>query len=106
MSAWDSGAPLIIVCIIFVCLSVQLTTHELRPGGTDEPVLEENKQEYIDLMVRWRLDRGVAEQMQSLLKGFIEVREREREREREISASFLSPLHTHTGDAPISPADV
>ena len=54
-------------------MCVQLNTQELREGGTDEPVLEENKRDYIDLMVRWRLDRGVAEQMKSLLKGFVEV---------------------------------
>lgn len=59
-----------VLCLVYV----QLTTHELRPGGADEPVLEENKHDYIELMVRWRLDRGVAEQMQALLKGFVEVR--------------------------------
>ena len=51
----------------------QLTTHELKQGGDDIPVLEDNKHEYIELMVRWRLDRGVHEQNQALLKGFNEV---------------------------------
>ena len=51
----------------------QLTTHELKPGGTDIPVTEANKQEYIQLMIHWRLDRGVAEQLESLKKGFNEV---------------------------------
>lgn len=47
--------------------------HELKEGGADIPVLNENKEEYIDLMLRWRLDRGVAEQTQSFLKGFAEI---------------------------------
>jgi len=51
----------------------QLTTHELKPGGLDTPVTEENKHEYIDLMIKWRLDQGVAMQMESLRKGFSEV---------------------------------
>ena len=37
------------------------------------PVTEDNKHEYIDLMLRWRLDRGVAKQMESFKKGFSEV---------------------------------
>lgn len=52
----------------------QLTTHELKPGGLDTPVTEENKHEYIDLMIKWRLDQGVVMQMESLRKGFSEVR--------------------------------
>lgn len=52
----------------------QLTTHELKPGGMDIPVVDDNKFEYVDLMIRWRLDRGVAEQMESLKKGFTEVK--------------------------------
>ncbi len=51
----------------------QLQTHELKPGGTDIPVTEDNKDEYVDLMVKWRLDRGVAKQMEAFKKGFGEV---------------------------------
>lgn len=47
--------------------------HELKEGGADIPVLEENKLEYIDLMICWRLDRGVSEQMQSFMKGCSEI---------------------------------
>lgn len=36
-------------------------------------VTEKNKKEYIERMVRWRVERGVSEQSQSLLKGFNEV---------------------------------
>ena len=51
----------------------QINSHELKPGGVDVLVTEENKHEYIDLMLRWRLDRGVAKQMESFKKGFCEV---------------------------------
>ena len=51
----------------------QINSHELKEGGIDLPVTEDNKHEYIDLMLRWRLDRGVAKQMESFKKGFCEV---------------------------------
>ena len=51
----------------------QIASHELKPGGMDLLVTEENKREYVELIMRWRLDRGVQQQMESLLKGFHEV---------------------------------
>ena len=51
----------------------ELRSHELKEGGLDLPVTEENKEEYISLMLKWRLDRGVAQQMEVLKKGFSEV---------------------------------
>ena len=35
---------------------------------------EENKREYVDLMIKWRMERGVGEQMKQLVDGFNEVR--------------------------------
>lgn len=46
---------------------------ELKPGGKNITVTERNKKEYIERMVKWRLERGVAEQTESLVKGFYEV---------------------------------
>ena len=34
---------------------------------------EENKREYVDHMVQWKLQRGVAAQMESLVKGLREM---------------------------------
>lgn len=51
----------------------ELVEKELKQGGLDIPVEEDNKQEYIDLMVKWRMDRGVSQQMESLVKGFREI---------------------------------
>lgn len=46
---------------------------ELKPGGKSIAVTERNKKEYIDKMVKWRHERGVQEQTESLVKGFYEV---------------------------------
>uniref|UniRef100_A0A3B4ALW8 E3 ubiquitin-protein ligase n=1 Tax=Periophthalmus magnuspinnatus TaxID=409849 RepID=A0A3B4ALW8_9GOBI len=51
----------------------EITTHELKPGGGDIQVTEENKEEYVRLVAEWRLSRGVEEQTQSFFEGFNEV---------------------------------
>ena len=35
---------------------------------------EKNKKEYIERMVRWRVERGVVQQTEALVRGFYEVR--------------------------------
>lgn len=52
---------------------VQITERELKPGGAGIPVSEKNKKEYIERMVKWRIERGVAQQTESLVRGFYEV---------------------------------
>lgn len=70
---------------IFFCLShvvnpcadvvlPQITERELKPGGANIPVSEKNKKEYIERMVKWRIERGVVQQTESLVRGFYEVR--------------------------------
>uniref|UniRef100_H3DKG2 HECT-type E3 ubiquitin transferase n=1 Tax=Tetraodon nigroviridis TaxID=99883 RepID=H3DKG2_TETNG len=51
----------------------QITERELKPGGARIPVSEKNKKEYIERMVKWRIERGVAQQTESLVRGFYEV---------------------------------
>uniref|UniRef100_A0A672J264 HECT-type E3 ubiquitin transferase n=1 Tax=Salarias fasciatus TaxID=181472 RepID=A0A672J264_SALFA len=51
----------------------EVTTHELKPGGENIQVTEENKEEYIRLVAEWRLSRGVEEQTQAFFEGFNEV---------------------------------
>lgn len=46
---------------------------ELKPGGKNIIVTEKNKKEYLERMVRWRLERGVCEQTESMVRGFYEV---------------------------------
>ena len=52
-----------------------MTERELIPGGKEIEVTESNKHEYVEQMVRWRVERGVAEQMESIVNGFNEVLE-------------------------------
>ncbi|KAJ8302932.1 hypothetical protein KUTeg_019328 [Tegillarca granosa] len=47
--------------------------HDLKPGGSEIKVTEENKEEYINLMTNWRFSRGVEEQTKAFLDGFSEV---------------------------------
>ncbi|XP_047357416.1 E3 ubiquitin-protein ligase HECW2 isoform X1 [Vespa velutina] len=51
----------------------RVTERELKPGGRNIAVTEKNKKEYLERVVRWRLERGVAEQIESLVRGFYEV---------------------------------
>ncbi|CAL1525973.1 unnamed protein product [Lymnaea stagnalis] len=51
----------------------QVTERELKPNGKNIIVTERNKKEYIEKMVKWRLERGVTEQTESLIRGFHEV---------------------------------
>ncbi|XP_051982606.1 E3 ubiquitin-protein ligase HECW2 isoform X5 [Xyrauchen texanus] len=51
----------------------QITERELKPGGANIPVSEKNKKEYIERMVKWRIERGVVQQTESLIRGFYEV---------------------------------
>ncbi|XP_062500651.1 NEDD4-like E3 ubiquitin-protein ligase WWP2 [Corticium candelabrum] len=51
----------------------EVKSHELKEGGDEILVTEENKQEYIHLMTQWRFERGVKEQTKSFLEGFNEV---------------------------------
>lgn len=51
----------------------KIEQHDLKPGGSDIKVTEENKEEYLDLMTNWRFTRGVEEQTKAFLAGFNEV---------------------------------
>uniref|UniRef100_A0A8C3ASL1 E3 ubiquitin-protein ligase n=1 Tax=Cyclopterus lumpus TaxID=8103 RepID=A0A8C3ASL1_CYCLU len=51
----------------------EISTHELKTGGGDLQVTEENKEEYIRLVAEWRMSRGVEEQTQAFFEGFNEV---------------------------------
>ena len=51
----------------------QVKERELKPNGKNIAVTEKNKKEYIDRMVKWRVERGVAEQTDCLVRGFHEV---------------------------------
>ncbi|XP_051785043.1 E3 ubiquitin-protein ligase HECW1-like isoform X2 [Erpetoichthys calabaricus] len=51
----------------------QVTERELKSGGANLQVTEKNKKEYIERMVKWRVERGVVQQTEALVRGFYEV---------------------------------
>lgn len=51
----------------------ELVEVELKPGGQDLPVTEENKEEYVELLVEYRIAKRVGEQFKAFLEGFAEA---------------------------------
>lgn len=51
----------------------RIVEKELKPGGKNIVVTEKNKKEYLERIIKWRLERGVQEQTESLVRGFYEV---------------------------------
>ncbi|KAI0303491.1 ubiquitin-protein ligase [Multifurca ochricompacta] len=51
----------------------EMVTIELKPGGADVPVTEENKKEYVDLVVEYRISKRVKEQFDAFMSGFSEL---------------------------------
>lgn len=54
-----------------------MTERELKSGGANTAVTEKNKKEYIERMVKWRVERGVVQQTEALVRGFYEVSDKE-----------------------------
>jgi len=46
---------------------------ELKPGGDDIEVTNENKHEYVELITEWRIQKRVEEQFQAFITGFHEL---------------------------------
>ncbi|XP_055006853.1 LOW QUALITY PROTEIN: E3 ubiquitin-protein ligase HECW1 [Boleophthalmus pectinirostris] len=51
----------------------QVTERELKSGGANIQVTEKNKKDYIERMTKWRVERGVVQQTEALIRGFYEV---------------------------------
>jgi E3 ubiquitin-protein ligase NEDD4 len=50
-----------------------MVTIELKPGGADVPVTQENKKEYVDFVVDYRISKRVKEQFDAFMSGFSEL---------------------------------
>ncbi|KAK4110066.1 HECT-domain-containing protein [Canariomyces notabilis] len=50
-----------------------ITVEDLKPNGRNIEVTNENKREYVDLMVKWRIEKRIAEQFQAFKEGFHEL---------------------------------
>uniref|UniRef100_A0A667WKJ3 E3 ubiquitin-protein ligase n=1 Tax=Myripristis murdjan TaxID=586833 RepID=A0A667WKJ3_9TELE len=51
----------------------QTHQHELKPGGTEIVVTDENKKEYIHLVIQWRFVNRIQKQMTAFKDGFFEL---------------------------------
>lgn len=51
----------------------EMVTIELKPGGEDMPVTEENKKDYVDAVVEYRISKRVKEQFDAFMSGFSEL---------------------------------
>ncbi|KAH9029541.1 HECT-domain-containing protein [Lactarius hengduanensis] len=51
----------------------EMVTIDLKPGGADVPVTEENKKEYVDHVVEYRISKRVKEQFDAFSSGFSEL---------------------------------
>ncbi|KAH7488398.1 hypothetical protein PRIC2_007058 [Phytophthora ramorum] len=61
------------LCVTFSIQTPSGETVELKPGGESIDVTDENKMEYLSLVLRYRMLDSVAEQLTALLKGLYEV---------------------------------
>jgi E3 ubiquitin-protein ligase NEDD4 len=51
----------------------EMVTIELKPGGADVPVTEENKKDYVEHIVDYRISKRVKEQFEAFMSGFSEL---------------------------------
>ncbi|KAK3827356.1 MAG: hypothetical protein J3R72DRAFT_457018 [Linnemannia gamsii] len=75
----------------------EIVTIDLKEGGQDIVVTEENKKEYVDLMTEWRITRRVEEQFKAFAEGFHQLIPQELvtvfdERELELLMGGLSEI--------------
>lgn len=52
---------------------LQVTDHELIPGGQNIKVTEENKHEYVNLVAEHRLTTSIRPQINAFMEGFSEL---------------------------------
>ena len=64
----------------------ELQTHELKPNGSDIPVTNSNRQEYVELYTQWVLQDSIQSQFAAFSQGFHQA--------------MCSPLNHHVCAAP------
>lgn len=51
----------------------EMVTIELKPGGADVEVTEDNKKDYVEAVVEYRISKRVKEQFEAFMSGFSEL---------------------------------
>ena len=86
--------------------SGETVTIELKPGGANITVTEENKKEYVDLMVEYHVSKRVKDQFDAFMSGFSELIPQDLvnvfdERELELLIGGMSEIDVYV--SPFSP---
>ncbi|VDL77265.1 unnamed protein product [Nippostrongylus brasiliensis] len=55
----------------------KIVEKELLPNGAELEVADQNKEEFIALMVKWRVERGIQRQSRALLRGLHQIIDRD-----------------------------
>lgn len=50
-----------------------MVTIELKPGGADVEVTQDNKKDYVEAVVEYRISKRVKEQFEAFMSGFSEL---------------------------------
>ena len=51
----------------------EMVTIELKPNGDNFPVTEDNKKEYVECVIEYRIQKRVKEQFDAFMSGFNEL---------------------------------
>jgi len=51
----------------------EVRVHELKPGGANIPVTNQNREEFVDLRVKWILLESIKSQLNAFINGFLLV---------------------------------
>ena len=81
----------------------EVVTIDLKPGGADIPVTEENKKDYVSGIVEYRISRRVKEQFDAFMSGFSELIPQDLinvfdERELELLIGGMSEIDVYVPD--------
>jgi E3 ubiquitin-protein ligase NEDD4 len=88
----------------------EMVTIDLKPGGADVAVTEENKKEYVDLVVEYRISKRVKDQFDAFMSGFSELIPQDLinvfdERELELLIGGMSEIDVYVDLSPFSISD-
>lgn len=81
----------------------EMVTIELKPGGEDIPVTDDNKKDYVECVVEYRISRRVKDQFDAFMSGFSELIPQELitvfdERELELLIGGMSEIDVYVSN--------
>lgn len=83
----------------------EIKSYELKPGGAELQVTQENKEEYLELVVAWRMSRGIEEQTKAFLEGPLKSAPNDCIIFKNIFTAFLPSLYFPSGFNEVVPLE-